>query len=130
MAIRRTAWEDTGGFDERLFLYLEETEWQARLRTLGWQIELVPDAEVVHAGRGGDPDAVPSVHFVDAVERYLALRGAPRWVGRTIVGTGITSSRLGLRIVGLLGTRGQAARRTARSWDALWRDWRSSLSTV
>ena len=42
LCIRRTAFDDAGPFDERYFLYLEETEWQQRVRERGWRIERVP----------------------------------------------------------------------------------------
>lgn len=39
-----------GVFDERYFLYFEDTELCARLRKLGFKCVLVPSAQVVHAG--------------------------------------------------------------------------------
>jgi N-acetylglucosaminyl-diphospho-decaprenol L-rhamnosyltransferase len=85
MAIGREAWEQVGRFDERFFMYLEETEWQRRLHAAGWRVELVPQARVLHLHRGGD-DAVgvPPLTYLDSTRRYfgalgrsdLAIRGA------------------------------------------------------
>jgi len=48
MLVRREAVAVVGGFDERYFLYFEETDLCARLGAAGWRILLVPDAEVLH----------------------------------------------------------------------------------
>lgn len=54
--VRRTAFEEVGGFDERFFLYAEESDLCARLRRRGWKVLFEPSAHVVHAGgaSGGD----------------------------------------------------------------------------
>jgi N-acetylglucosaminyl-diphospho-decaprenol L-rhamnosyltransferase len=57
LLVRRTAFEEVEGFDERFFLYAEESDLAARLRTRGWRILFEPSARVVHRGgaSGGDP---------------------------------------------------------------------------
>jgi N-acetylglucosaminyl-diphospho-decaprenol L-rhamnosyltransferase len=42
--------EATGGFDERWFLYYEDTDLAARGRALGWRYRLAPGSVVEHAG--------------------------------------------------------------------------------
>ena len=42
--IRRTALDQTGGFDERFFLYWEEIELQRRMVKAGWRVAVVPSA--------------------------------------------------------------------------------------
>ena len=56
LLVRRTAFEEAGGFDESFFLYAEETDLMARWRDAGWRLLYVPEAEVVHGGgrSGGD----------------------------------------------------------------------------
>ena len=39
-----------GDFDERFFLYCEETDWQVRALAAGWGVSVVPDAHAVHLG--------------------------------------------------------------------------------
>lgn len=48
VAYRRAAWEQAGGFDERLFMYLEDVDLAWRLRLLGWDAVFAPDARVYH----------------------------------------------------------------------------------
>jgi GT2 family glycosyltransferase len=56
LLVRRSAFEEVGGFDEDFFLYAEETDLMARLRARGWRILFVPGAVALHAGgaSGGD----------------------------------------------------------------------------
>jgi GT2 family glycosyltransferase len=48
VAYRREAWEQAGGFDERLFMYLEDVDLAWRLRLLGWQAVFAPQARLYH----------------------------------------------------------------------------------
>jgi len=48
VAYRREAWEQTGGFDERLFMYLEDVDLAWRLRLLGWEAVFAPAARLYH----------------------------------------------------------------------------------
>lgn len=46
-----------GGFDERFFIYAEETDLMLRLIQAGWELAWVPDAYVTHTGRAVQPEA-------------------------------------------------------------------------
>ena len=48
LVVRRAAWEQTGGFDERIFLNAEDFDWCYRMRQKGWRIYHVPDVSLVH----------------------------------------------------------------------------------
>ncbi len=48
VAYRRAAWEQTGGFDARLFMYLEDVDLAWRLQLLGWPAMFVPAARLYH----------------------------------------------------------------------------------
>lgn len=47
---RRTAWEQLGGLDERIFAYSEDLDLTLRLRSAGWDTVAAPDAVGVHLG--------------------------------------------------------------------------------
>ncbi len=49
-AYRRRAFEQVGGFDERLFAYGEDVDLGLRLRLAGWRAAQAPDARGVHEG--------------------------------------------------------------------------------
>lgn len=46
--LKRQVFEKTGGFDENLFLYMEEVEWCKRILDHGFKIWYVPQVEVTH----------------------------------------------------------------------------------
>ncbi len=49
MALRRSAFESVGGFDERYFMYVEDVDLCWRLRNAGWGVTYVPETAVTHA---------------------------------------------------------------------------------
>jgi GT2 family glycosyltransferase len=50
MLVRRQAFEQVGGMDERFFLYWEDADLCRRLSARGWAIVYYPDVAIVHAG--------------------------------------------------------------------------------
>lgn len=48
VAYRRAAWEAAGGFDERLFMYLEDVDLAWRLQLAGWRAVFAPQARLYH----------------------------------------------------------------------------------
>ena len=51
MLMRQDVYRQTKGFDERYFLYYEDVELCGRLKLLGWNAMLCPDARVTHAAQ-------------------------------------------------------------------------------
>ncbi len=49
-AYRRAAWDQVGGFDDRLFAYGEDVDLALRLALAGWETAAAPDARGVHLG--------------------------------------------------------------------------------
>ena len=107
LLMRAEALDEIGRFDERFFLYAEETDWQRRASDLGWRVAVCTEVTAVHigAGTGGDP-AVREAHFHASHERYVRKHfGARGWqVYRAAVMTGAA-----LRALILPGQRGRAA---------------------
>jgi GT2 family glycosyltransferase len=70
--VRREAYAEVGGFDERFFMYAEETDWQWRMRVAGWEIGFTPSAEVLHLGGASGLSERPRIsrHFFDSLDRY------------------------------------------------------------
>jgi N-acetylglucosaminyl-diphospho-decaprenol L-rhamnosyltransferase len=50
LLVRPEAVEAVGGFDERYFMFSEETDWCYRFRQAGWTTWFFPGAEAVHVG--------------------------------------------------------------------------------
>lgn len=52
MMTRKIAFEEVGGFDEGIFMYMEEIDWQYRAQKNGYQIFFYPEAHFIHIGAG------------------------------------------------------------------------------
>jgi GT2 family glycosyltransferase len=74
LLVRKTVIDTVGGFDERFFMYSEETDWQYRIRTAGWKIWFLHDAEVTHLGgaSGGTEilNSKPRIAFFDSLNYF------------------------------------------------------------
>lgn len=107
MLLRRDVFERVGGFDERFFMYAEETDWQRRIRDAGWEIAFTPAAQVTHLGgaSGAKEKARVNRHFFESLDRYeykhhgligLVLLRAAMVVGcslRAVLWTGVAVTR-------------------------------------
>jgi len=98
LCLRRAAIEDVGPFDERFFVYWEETDWLIRAKRKGWKTVFVPEIEVIHSGRSssGAPSDDLGLLYLESLQKFtrkhhgalavFALRGAlvgfdsARWI--------------------------------------------------
>ena len=85
LAVRRSAFDQVGGFDPAYFMFVEDVDLCARLGAAGWKVVFTPIAEVVHSVGG----AVSRRRFRMVVEharsldRFFCRRyatGAKRWL--------------------------------------------------
>lgn len=60
LLLSRAAWNHVGAFDERYFLYAEETDWCRRARDLGYALRAVPEDGIIHTAAGTVSDAAPA----------------------------------------------------------------------
>jgi len=75
-AYRRTAFEQVGGFDERLFAYGEDTDLLLRMRSAGWRAAAAPAARGVHLGGASFGVDSPAQQWLGGFARGFLLR---RW---------------------------------------------------
>ena len=109
LMIKWEAWADVGGFDERFFLYAEETDWQLRASLRGWSVALIPEVTAFHRGAGTSSDVQRrEILFHAGTETYIR-----KWYGN--VGWAIYRSAAilaaGLRVLLAGGRRSVAWRR-------------------
>lgn len=52
MMVRKYVYQETRGFDPKIFMYMEEVEWCYRINKLGYKIAFYPFAKIYHLGRG------------------------------------------------------------------------------
>lgn len=76
LLVRRGVYGQIGGFDERFFMYAEETDWQRQMTDAGWEIWLTPDAHVVHLGgaSGLGIERAITEQFYKSQDLYLLKR--------------------------------------------------------
>ncbi|MGP8059890.1 MAG: glycosyltransferase family 2 protein [Acidimicrobiales bacterium] len=112
LMLSEKAVSDIGTFDERFFLYAEETDWQRRGIEKGWRIRQVKGASARHvgAGAGGDP-MWREAAFLAGVERYIRKWFGPSGWAVFRVGAGLAAARRTLG--GTVGSRAAARRRVA-----------------
>jgi len=72
MLVRRSAYEQIGGFDERFFLYCEDTDICRRLWDAGFSVRFEPAAEVHHVG--GASSGAGETQAIAARSRVLYAR--------------------------------------------------------
>lgn len=48
LMVRRSVYEKVGGFDERFFIYFEENDLCRRIAQAGWQMWIIPTAQIRH----------------------------------------------------------------------------------
>jgi glycosyltransferase involved in cell wall biosynthesis/GT2 family glycosyltransferase len=72
LLLRAGALRQVGGFDERFFLYAEETDWARRAARLGWTHRVVPTVTARHVGAGTSTNRIRrETHFHGSQEIYL-----------------------------------------------------------
>jgi GT2 family glycosyltransferase len=112
LLLRWRAISQVGLFDERFFLYAEETDWQRRAAALGWTSALCPDAFAEHRGAGASDDRRHrEALFHAGQETYVRKWFGPSgwWLYRGAAAFGAAA-----RALVLTGERRSAARHRAR----------------
>jgi N-acetylglucosaminyl-diphospho-decaprenol L-rhamnosyltransferase len=111
MLVRKRAFDEVGGFDARIFMYMEDVDLCRRLREKGWAIGYEPEAAVEH-GIGHSQSSEQPARWYRAYHVYVAEhQGALRARAVSLV----AALGLGLRAVAYRGRRPANSARTARS---------------
>ena len=90
MLVRRDAYEQIGGFDERFFLYCEDTDLCLRLWNAGFAVRFEPSAVVHHVG--GASSGAGETQAIAARSRVLYARKHQRPMTRRLEALGVALS--------------------------------------
>ena len=72
MLFRREVYRQTGGFDEKFFLYYEDVDLCARVWLLGLRVALIPQVSVIHEARRSSHKKLPYfLHHVQSMLRFF-----------------------------------------------------------
>lgn len=77
LLVRHDVVEAVGPWDERFFLYSEETDYCRRIRDLGHEIQFDPEVSVIHHGAGSGTS-----HELDTLLAVNKIRYAAKWHGK------------------------------------------------
>lgn len=74
MFLPRSAFEETGGFDENIFLYGEEGEWQYRLSRLGYGRRIISGPKIIHLeGKSSNTNPL-KIHIMRRSHNYVMCK--------------------------------------------------------
>jgi GT2 family glycosyltransferase len=116
--VRRSLFEALGGFDERFFVYYEDTDFAVRARTLGWSSVFLSTAQAFHRGQGTTDAATERRMFYFARSRILYAQKHFGLLGAAAV----TLVTLFLEPLARLIAVPRSAGATLRAFGMLWKD--------
>lgn len=111
MLVRREAFVGVDGFDERIFMYMEDVDLCRRLRSSGWMVEYLPGVSVEHRIGGSQSSDQPARWFGSYYEYLRQQHGsADARLASLVAGVG-----LGLRAIAYRAARPTNAARVGRA---------------
>ncbi len=136
LLVRREAWTRLGGFDDRFFMYGEDSDLAVRARGLGYRPRITPRAVIRHEVGASSPSFEKHILLYRG-KVTLVRKLWPGWGQRTAVGllmAGV-ALRAGLARVAqpVLSVVRPGPRTAARDWAELWRrraEWVAGWSGV
>ena len=112
--VRRAAWQEAGGFEDRFFAYHEEVDLGWRMRVLGWKAYYCPRAVAYHVHSANFvPYSTTKIYLTERNRIWHAVRNLP--VGMLLRSPYYTGLRYWYLVKGLLRGRGAAARAVERA---------------
>ena len=77
--LKRKVFEETGGFDENIFMYLEEVEWCKRIKDEGCKVWYTPQFDVVHLHGASSKSNLQSMYIQElkGIKYYLKKHYSP-----------------------------------------------------
>lgn len=120
--IRRSMWEELGGFDLRFFMYAEEADLCYRVHELGLKSMFTPDATIVHHGGASEPVRSDKlVRLLKAKVQFLRKHWTP---ARSAVGEWLFRLHVVFRIfcfstISLI-SKSDHHRTSKKVWTEIW----------
>ncbi len=70
-AVRRSLFQELGGFDEKIFMYAEDVDLSWRIRTAGYTLKYVPRVKIFHYSYESAGEVKPNQHVYGVVNNLL-----------------------------------------------------------
>ncbi|MEK7166286.1 MAG: glycosyltransferase family 2 protein [Patescibacteria group bacterium] len=75
----KKAFKEIGGFDEGIFMYMEEIDWQFRAKQLDYRIFFYPNAQFTHVGAASSQGRATPILNVFKGFKYFYKKHFPGW---------------------------------------------------
>jgi GT2 family glycosyltransferase len=123
-AMRRDLFVELGGFDEDMFLYVEDTDLSLRARLAGWKSRYTPESKVLHRYA---LKITPMKVFYQERNRYMMLLKTLRWPTLVVLSPAALLGELIAWTFVALKDRPNAGNKL-RAWSWIWSNRRSILA--
>lgn len=124
LLIRRSLWQDLGGFDPTFFMYGEEADLCLRVRKRGARPMITPTATIVHLGGASERTRAGKMIKLLAAKATLVRRHwYPRLaaLGVILIAVWPLSRWLALTVAGVALPPSSARAESAATWREIWR---------
>ena len=121
-AVRRNLFERLGGFDEQMFLYMEDVDLSRRAQLAGWDCEYTPDSVVYH---DYSLKLRPGRIFEQERNRYLMLLKTLRWPTLLLMLPALALAEV--VTIGFVMVHGLSLREKAAAWRWIIGHWGAVL---
>jgi GT2 family glycosyltransferase len=120
--VRRSLFEQLAGFDERFFVYLEDLDFSARARQLGYRSWYLADAQVYHRG-GGTSEQIKGRRLFYAIRSRIlyAYKHFDRVSATGLMLVALVVEPLVRTGFAVLQRAGRQVLHTAEAYALLWR---------
>jgi N-acetylglucosaminyl-diphospho-decaprenol L-rhamnosyltransferase len=121
--IRRSLFEELGGFDERFFVYFEEVDFAFRARKTGWSSYYLAEAQAYHKGGGTSEQVKAARLFYSLRSRILYCYKHFGWAPATgvLLGTLFIEPFTRMAYAAIRLSSGEMVE-TLKGYAMLWRD--------
>lgn len=120
--VRRSVFEELGGFDERFFVYLEDLDFSLRAMRAGWSTWYLADAVAFHKG-GGTSQRVKAMRLCYSLRSRMlyAMKHFPKSQALAVILLTLFVEPFTRLIRAALRTSGQEGWDTLRGYAMIWK---------
>lgn len=109
MFVKKSYWDEAGGFDDRFFAHMEEIDLCWRLKNMGYKVMYCAESEVFHLGGGTLNAENPFKTYLNFRNNLLLLQNnLPFWRALLTI-----TARFGMDLLALLRFLGEGKRKDA-----------------
>lgn len=78
MMVKKSVFDMIHGFDEKIFMYIEDMELCYRVKKAGYSVVFYPKCQVIHKGQGASSRQFAIIHIYQGLEYFYKKHKSPR----------------------------------------------------